>query len=286
MQLENCAGLFRPFASGTLFTGFSGGADSTCALLAALHFRERLGYRLGRGSTSIHHPPRRGIRPAKSGKRPFSPRNSASNFCGLISIRTQGGPREAAARKARLEVWKRLAAGRADTAVVLGHHAGEPSRKSAAPPRSRLQRQRHCRTARQFNGRGVRFLRPLLGFTRSEIETFLRDRGIRRWAEDSSNADPAIPRNRLRHRVLPELQKALPDGVHGMLRSLDMLEIDADFLESEAKRRFDQVRGAESTPGLLLEGTPPGTAGPGPAALSLGGGGEATGFPLRGCRRD
>lgn len=246
MQLENCAGLFRPFASGTLFTGFSGGADSTCALLAALHFRERLGYRLVAVHFNHH------LRGAESDRE----EREAAVFAAELGVEFlrfdldphAGGSPEAAARKARLEVWKRLAAGRADTAVVLGHHAGDRLENLLL----RLGRGSNVSGIAGLRAssmvEGVRFLRPLLGFTRSEIETFLRDRGIRRWAEDSSNADPAIPRNRLRHRVLPELQKALPDGVHGMLRSLDMLEIDADFLESEAKRRFDQVRGAESTP--------------------------------------
>ena len=33
--------LFSPFRRGTLFVGFSGGADSTAALLCALDFREK-----------------------------------------------------------------------------------------------------------------------------------------------------------------------------------------------------------------------------------------------------
>ena len=46
MDLDICVKLFAPFATGTLYAGFSGGADSTAALLAALHFRERSGCRL------------------------------------------------------------------------------------------------------------------------------------------------------------------------------------------------------------------------------------------------
>jgi tRNA(Ile)-lysidine synthase len=56
-----------------------------------------------------------------------------------------------------------------------------------------------------FDGRGE-VVRPLLGFRRVELETFLRDRG-QRWREDSSNADPAFLRNRVRHRVLPLLKE-------------------------------------------------------------------------------
>ncbi len=49
-------------------------------------------------------------------------------------------------------------------------------------------------------------MRPLLGVTRSEVETFLRERGIP-WREDSSNREPRFARNRIRHELLPRLKQ-------------------------------------------------------------------------------
>jgi len=49
-------------------------------------------------------------------------------------------------------------------------------------------------------------VRPLLGVTRGEVETFLRERGIP-WREDSSNRDQRFSRNRIRHELLPRLKQ-------------------------------------------------------------------------------
>jgi tRNA(Ile)-lysidine synthase len=47
-------------------------------------------------------------------------------------------------------------------------------------------------------------VRPLLGVERSETVQFLHERGIP-WREDSSNASPRFARNRIRHKLLPQL---------------------------------------------------------------------------------
>jgi tRNA(Ile)-lysidine synthase len=49
-------------------------------------------------------------------------------------------------------------------------------------------------------------VRPLLGVTRGEVETFLRERSIP-WREDSSNRDQRFSRNRIRHELLPRLKQ-------------------------------------------------------------------------------
>ena len=49
-------------------------------------------------------------------------------------------------------------------------------------------------------------MRPLLGVTRSEVEAFLRERGIP-WREDSSNREPRFARNRIRQDLLPRLKR-------------------------------------------------------------------------------
>jgi tRNA(Ile)-lysidine synthase len=49
--------------------------------------------------------------------------------------------------------------------------------------------------------------RPLLGVTRSEVEAYLRQRGIP-WREDASNRDARFARNRIRQQLLPTLKQA------------------------------------------------------------------------------
>lgn len=54
---------------------------------------------------------------------------------------------------------------------------------------------------------GVALLRPLLAIGREEIEAALAAAGLR-WTEDPTNRDPAVPRNRVRHLLLPALAHA------------------------------------------------------------------------------
>lgn len=52
----------------------------------------------------------------------------------------------------------------------------------------------------------VRFVRPLLNCTRSELETYLTS--IEQpWREDETNLDPRFRRNRVRHELLPLLER-------------------------------------------------------------------------------
>ena len=54
----------------------------------------------------------------------------------------------------------------------------------------------------------IRFVRPLLGCRDAELKDYLRKYG-ETWCEDASNADTSIERNRVRHEVIPFLERTL-----------------------------------------------------------------------------
>ena len=56
---------------------------------------------------------------------------------------------------------------------------------------------------------GVEVIRPLLGFSRQEIEAYAVRAGVE-FRVDATNADTAIPRNRIRHEVFPQLAAVNP----------------------------------------------------------------------------
>ena len=91
-----------------------------------------------------------------------------------------------------------------------------------------------------------RILRPLLGATRDEVEAYLKALG-QGWREDSSNADSAYTRNRIRHELLPLLE-----GWNPRLREhlAQMAELARD---EEACWQGEMARLA---PQLLLAGRP------------------------------
>ena len=54
----------------------------------------------------------------------------------------------------------------------------------------------------------VRFVRPLLGCRDAELKAYLEKYG-EDWREDATNDDTSIERNRVRHEVVPFLEKTL-----------------------------------------------------------------------------
>ena len=73
----------------------------------------------------------------------------------------------------------------------------------------------------QFQRGGVQFVRPLLAMSAPDIRLWLAEQGLAArhpgegivgsgWIEDPTNADIRYTRNRIRHEILPALEKAFP----------------------------------------------------------------------------
>jgi tRNA(Ile)-lysidine synthase len=77
-------------------------------------------------------------------------------------------------------------------------------------------------------------VRPLLGFLRVELEQYLRELE-QPWREDSSNADHKFTRNRVRHTLLPLLEKEFNPSIAENLAELaDIAREEEDYWENEA----------------------------------------------------
>ena len=74
-------------------------------------------------------------------------------------------------------------------------------------------------------------VRPLLEIRRSDLRVFLKARGVPH-REDSTNNDPRVLRNRIRHRVLPVLEAECSPGVVAALaRAAAIARADADWID-------------------------------------------------------
>jgi tRNA(Ile)-lysidine synthase len=77
-------------------------------------------------------------------------------------------------------------------------------------------------------------IRPLLEATRREVETYLRDAGLS-WREDETNGDVRIPRNRVRHELMPWLREHFGATVDAVVaRQATVFREDAEQLDAEA----------------------------------------------------
>ena len=88
---------------------------------------------------------------------------------------------------------------------------------------------------------GIRFVRPLLCFSRDEILKYLQQRNLK-WRRDHTNVDCTYRRNYIRHRLIPALQQDCSDSVVEQLSKL----------AESARRYYDMVckRADELWPGL------------------------------------
>ena len=77
---------------------------------------------------------------------------------------------------------------------------------------------------------GIKFVRPLLGMTSLEIRAWLAERGLtarqpgsanigQGWVEDPTNTDTQFTRNRIRHDLIPALEKTFPQFRQTFARS-------------------------------------------------------------------
>ena len=80
-------------------------------------------------------------------------------------------------------------------------------------------------------------IRPLLDISRSELQDFLRAMN-EPWREDATNLDRAIPRNRVRHAVMPELRAINAQADAALARAAEILRGDEEFLERLANAAF------------------------------------------------
>lgn len=76
-----------------------------------------------------------------------------------------------------------------------------------------------------------RTIRPLLCFTRQEIEKYAADNFIA-WREDLSNASDHYDRNFIRHNIIPALKKLNPALEQTMLRNFERVEGERKLVES------------------------------------------------------
>jgi tRNA(Ile)-lysidine synthase len=84
-------------------------------------------------------------------------------------------------------------------------------------------------------------VRPLLGATRRDIEAYLQSLG-QRWREDSSNRDLRHLRNRVRHGILPRLERELNPAVRGALaETAEIARAEEDYWQQEVMRILPSV---------------------------------------------
>lgn len=128
-------------------------------------------------------------------------------FAAAVQVESRGRGLEDAARVARYQVYEEYV--EENDLLLTAHHADDQLETvllrllRGAGPRGLAAMSRRRRL-----GKGEIF-RPLLDFSRAELEAYARAHQLR-WVEDESNLDVHYARNFLRHEIIPRLQQRWP----------------------------------------------------------------------------
>ena len=119
-------------------------------------------------------------------------------------VKRKGESLEMAARRVRLAFFAKCMKGLQLDAIATGHHMDDVAETFLM----KIRRVSLCGIREKSEVGVIRFIRPLLGCRDAELKDYLRKYG-EDWREDASNGDVSIERNRVRHEVIPFLEKTL-----------------------------------------------------------------------------
>ena len=227
-----------------IFCALSGGADSLALFLLLLQLRQQESFVLEAVHFEHGFRGRDSIRDAefcravcREKQIPFSlfhidvPKN-----------RNPGEGDEEAARRLRLEYWRKIVFNPEHSLVALGHHSGDRIenlflRMFRGSNATGLTSMRPV----QKIGR-ITFIRPLLHSSKQELLDYLHRQNTSEWCCDATNSDSNYKRNLIRNQLLPLIRKEFPFAEAGMLQSLHTLAQDALFLERSAEHAYAKVQ--------------------------------------------
>ncbi len=218
--------------------GVSGGADSVCLLFVLLEWAKHIPLELA--VVHVNH----GIR-----------QDAAEDACyvqelcrqhGLAFYLTEVNVREKAAlekcseeetgRKVRYEAFAKAAEEFQANKIAVAHNSNDRS---------------ETMLFHLFRGSGIKglgsiqpirdnIIRPILCLERGEIEDYLAVRKIA-YCQDSTNEEDDYTRNRIRHHILPYVEKEIVQGcVSHMAQAAEMLSETEDYLKQQTQAALEE----------------------------------------------
>ncbi len=104
--------------------------------------------------------------------------------------------------------------------------------------------------------RHVQLIRPLLNTSRAEILSYLREYDLP-YREDCSNHDLRYARNRIRHQILPELEKINTEAVLHINQAEKLLSEVNEYVTEEARKALSSCRSGDGVEAAKFRNFPP-----------------------------
>jgi tRNA(Ile)-lysidine synthase len=224
-----------------ILVAFSGGIDSSSLAVALQRLKEPLKIKrlallhinhLLRGEESYRD---------ENFARSFAQKYSLELFVERVDVpslaKKKGGNIEATAREERYRLLEEVRKREGFDLVATAHHLGDLVETIILW----LTRGTGLEGLLGFEPKEGNIIRPFYLATRQEIEDFAKKQAIE-WVEDSTNYDLSLARNRIRHRVVPELKAINPNLEESVLRMREILKEENELLEKLVQTAFLKVR--------------------------------------------
>jgi tRNA(Ile)-lysidine synthase len=223
-----------------VLVGLSGGSDSVALARALVELAPASGFTVA-GLAHFNHR----LRPTAARDEQFCRGLAAALGLPLhvegadvaAYAEAQGLSIEDAARRLRYDFLDRAARACSATSVAVGHTLDD----QAETVLLKLMRGAGPGGLAGVYPRKGSVIRPLLDVSRGELRNWLATLG-QSWVDDESNADVGNPRNRVRHRVLPELDAACGgDTRPSLARAAEVARDDGQWLHEQAAARYQSL---------------------------------------------
>jgi tRNA(Ile)-lysidine synthase len=224
-----------------ILVAFSGGIDSSSLAIALQRLKEPLKIKrlallhinhLLRGEESYRD---------ENFARSFAQKYSLELFVERVDVpslaKKRGGNIEATAREERYRLFEEVRKREGFDLVATAHHLGDLVETIILW----LTRGTGLEGLLGFEPVEGHIVRPFYLATRQEIEDFAKKQAIE-WVEDSTNYDLSLARNRIRHRVVPELKAINPNLEESVLRLREILKEENELLEKLVQTALLKVK--------------------------------------------
>lgn len=226
----------------TVVVGLSGGADSVC-LLHVLNLLKN-DYNLNLIAAHVNH----GIRGEEAENDAIFSMNFAESLNVHFSLlkancveeaEESGETLEEAGRRIRYDFFDMLCED--ETYAIATAHNSNDNLETVI---FNITRGSALSGAKGIPPKRDNIIRPLIFCTREEIEGYCKENNLS-FVTDSTNLSDDYTRNRIRHNVLPELQKVNSNVVEAFTRFSESVRIDDDYLDSVAENALEKAKLSE-----------------------------------------